>query len=164
MNSKQFNGGLIGNGAQDNRAFLTLTTAAHALSSILLIAYRYLVGTITGRETSTTTIAGTVYMAPSTTCVATSDIDIVGQGQKPFDGLGTNGVATSSTALTARIPVAGTIPCAASSTTAIGGVLRFSGSTLARATSAMQLLATGFIAPNERTMSIPYEDRTMVVQ
>lgn len=163
MNRKQFNGGLIGNGAQDNRTFLTLTTTARALSSFLLIAYRYFTGEILGRATSIFGIAGTVRLSGTTTGRATSTLDLTVQSDNTFDAIGTYGFADSATSLTAQIPLLGTIHCSAQAATALGGVLQITGSTVARATSVVQLLATGFLAPDERTMSIPYEDRTMVV-
>ncbi|MFZ2306842.1 MAG: hypothetical protein WAW73_17485 [Rhodoferax sp.] len=164
MNRKQFNGGLIGNGVTDNRSFLTLSTIATATTSALLVVWRYLAGTTVGRAIGNLVLAGSVYMTGSTTAGATGSLEMTAERQNQFPGMDGLCSATSTISLIAKIPLAGTTTAVATSTISLCGLIAMTGSALCRATGTLSIAVSGFPAPDERTMTIPFENRTMVVQ
>lgn len=163
MNRKQFNGGLIGNGVTDNRSFLTLSTIATATTSALLVAWRYLASTTLGQAIGELILAGSVYLSGSTTAGASSTVTMTAERQNNFPGMDGLCTATSTISLVAKIPLAATGEATATSTVLLGGLIALTGSTICQATGSLSVLVSGFPAPDERTMTIPYENRTMVV-
>ncbi len=163
MNRKQFNGGLIGRGVSDNRSFLTLSAIATATTSALLVAWRYLVGTTLGQAIGDLFLAGSVYLTGSTTPVASGTLDMTAWTQSQFPGIDGDCTATSAISLVAKIPLASTTVATAASTITLGGRIRIAGTAECQAVGTLAILVSGFPAPDERTMTIPYENRTMLV-
>lgn len=131
---------------------------------MLLVAYQALSLSTIGRATSTLVLAGKVYLTPVTTGRATSLVTISAIGNKIFDAMDTTGRALSAMSLTAKIPMTAASTGRATSSMELGGAFGFACTTTGRATSAFTILSTGYMAPPERTMNIPYEDRTMAFQ
>jgi len=161
MNQWALNGQNLGNGVADPRTFMSMLGQAVTSSVAVIYARRYMVSATSALTSAAIRIDGIFQIRGAVTAL-TSSVITTGTYYAKYLNASVS-VATSSSGFVYGLQyMVASVAAVTASVVIFWRGVTLSSSTLATTSSAsFNIGETGFNAPSERTMIVPYEDRTM---